>query len=716
MSALESLLPLLAPRSIAVVGASDRPGNLGGVAVRLLQRYRFAGPVWPVNPGAQSVAGLPCHASAMALPGVPDVALLALPAPAIAQAVRDCAAAGIRHGIAWAGGFTEIGGEGIERQRTLRQACEDTGFRLCGPNGLGIVNAPIGFAGTFSASLADLGDLLPGSISMVSQSGGMAMQALALAHQHQVGFRYVVSCGNEVSLRAADFVRALVDDAGTRVIAMYLEAVIDGAALVDTLQSARRAGKAVVVLKGGASADSRRAALAHTGRMAGEARTFEAVFRESAAIHVRSLEELLDVCLLLHGLGPDRLPRSNRVMVTTFGGGAGVLAVDQCEAVGLVVPPTPPEVRDAVAPWLTPIASTANPMDLTPQSVNEPARLAQLPQALVTLAASAEFDAVLFLTASTAHREVELVDLIDGLGRESGKPVVVTWTLASDRARALLAERGIHVFTDSSRAVRALGQVARHVRAHDDAVDGATPAILAFDWAEWTDRIGRRRVVTEDVVAAMLQAAGVGVAQGACARTIDDAVEIAARLGVPVAVKGLSADLPHRAAEGFLSLGVPSATQAGRIHAEFATKAGARGLQYDGSWIQAMQVAGIELLVAAYRDPQFGTFVVCGCGGSLTELVRDVVVFSAPATTARVERRLRELRVFESRGAQLEPEALRSAAAYVARFAAWIAGAPWPRFTLELNPVIVSREAAIAVDGLLVIDDDDTAEPMEHRA
>ena len=154
MSALESLLPLLAPRSIAVVGASDRPGNLGGVAVRLLQRYRFAGPVWPVNPGAQSVAGLPCHASAMALPGVPDVALLALPAPAIAQAVRDCAAAGIRHGIAWAGGFTEIGGEGIERQRTLRQACEDTGFRLCGPNGLGIVNAPIGFAGTFSASLA----------------------------------------------------------------------------------------------------------------------------------------------------------------------------------------------------------------------------------------------------------------------------------------------------------------------------------------------------------------------------------------------------------------------------------------------------------------------------------------------------------------------------------------------------------------------------------
>jgi acyl-CoA synthetase (NDP forming) len=704
MSTFTELAPLLAPKSVAIVGASDRPGNLGGVAVRLLQRFGYRGQIWPVNPNAPAVGGLLCYAGADRLPAVPDVALLALPAAAIVEAVRDCAAAGVRHGIAWAGGFTEVGGNGITLQRDLGRACAETGFRLCGPNGLGIINAPIGFAGTFSSSLAELGSLLPGSISVVSQSGGMSMQALALAHRQGVGFRYVVSCGNEVSLSAADFIRALADDEGTRVLAVYLEAVNDGMALLDALHAARRAGKSVVMLKGGVSDDSRRAALAHTGRIAGEARTFEAVLRETAVLRVTSLEELVDTCLLLHRLPPERLPFGDRVMITTFGGGAGVLAVDQCAEAHLRVPATSAELRETVAPMLTPLASSANPMDLTPQSVNDPSWLVKLPSALNTLASSSEFDAVLFLTASSSHREDELTDLIDRLAREAGKPVVLNWTLASERVLGILADRGIHAFTDSSRAIRALGHLVRHVRERQEAVASPPAAAAAFDWAAWAVVGEGSSVVTEDVVAAMLKAADLEVASGARATSAAQAGEVAKLLGLPVAMKGLSSDLPHRAVEGFVTLDVGSAGDAVRIHADFEERARVRGLSYRGTWVQAMQPKGVELLISAYRDPQFGTFVVCGMGGRLAELVRDVVVIRAPVSIDAARRRLRELRVLRA-GQESGSELLLDAAArYVSRFSSWIAGAPWRVFTLELNPVIVHEDRAVAVDGLLVID------------
>ncbi len=329
---------LLEPRSIAVIGASDAPGSLGGTVVRFLQRFGYPGPIWPVNPRRDRVAGLPCYPAPQALPEPADLALLAVPAAAVVEVVRACAAAGIGHGIVWAGGFAEIGGEGRARQDALVEVCRETGFRLCGPNCIGIINVHLPMVASFASALLATDRLLPGNISMVSQSGGMATVAQALAQEAGFGFRHVISSGNEAVLTTADFIHALVRDAETKVIAAYVEGVRDPEKLLLALAAAREARKPVIMLKGGSTAASARAALAHTGALAGEERVWDAVLREHAVIRVHSQEELLDVALALSGADLARLPAGTGVATITYGGGSGVLAADQCARLGLHTP------------------------------------------------------------------------------------------------------------------------------------------------------------------------------------------------------------------------------------------------------------------------------------------------------------------------------------------------------------------------------------------
>src|SRR5262245_25366672 len=289
---------LLEPRSIAVIGASDRPGNLGGTAVRYLQKFGYRGAVWPVNPRGEAVGGLPCFPRLAALPDRADLAILAIAAERIRDAVRECAEAGIDSGIVWAGGFAETGRPGVARQQALVEACHKLGFNLCGPNCIGVINTRQGMTASFASSLLEMETMRAGNISIVSQSGGMATISQALAHQAGFGFRYVVSTGNEAVLTTADFIHGFVADPETRVILAYLEGVQDGNKLLTALAEARGARKPVIVLKGGATAASAQAAVAHTGALAGDDRVTEAAPREHAEIRVHSQAEVLHRALL----------------------------------------------------------------------------------------------------------------------------------------------------------------------------------------------------------------------------------------------------------------------------------------------------------------------------------------------------------------------------------------------------------------------------------
>ena len=250
-AAFGTLTPLIAPRSVAVIGASDREGNLGGRAVGFLQKFGYRGPVWPVNATRATVGGLTCFASVRALPAVPDLAIVAVPADRVVEVVTACADAGVPSAIVWAGGFAEVGADGAARQRELAAVARARGLLLCGPNCIGVINTALGMTASFSTMLVDNATLTPGALSMVSQSGGLAVMTHARAQSFGLGFRVTASVGNEAVLGIADFVHALVADDGTRVIAVYTEGLSESDAFVGALAAAHARRKPVVVLKGG---------------------------------------------------------------------------------------------------------------------------------------------------------------------------------------------------------------------------------------------------------------------------------------------------------------------------------------------------------------------------------------------------------------------------------------------------------------------------------
>jgi acetyltransferase len=698
------LTPLLAPRSVAVVGASDREGNLGGLAVGFLRKFGYRGAIWPVNAGRDVVGTLPCYPSLAALPAVPDQAVIAVPAESVVPVVEECIAAGVPAAVVWAGGFAETGAEGRARQRALEDACRGTGLKLCGPNCIGIINTAIGLTASFSSLMTDVDRFTPGAVSIVSQSGGIAVTAHARAQELGLGFRVTISCGNEAVLGIPDFVRALVQDDATRVIAVYTEGLSDPAGFVEALAEARRAAKPVVVLKGGATEASGRAALAHTGRLVGHDRTCDAILREFAAIRVHSSEEMLDVCLQLASLRPGQLPAGNRVLLSSFGGGSGVLGTDQCAREGLAVPPLAPGARDQVAPLLTPLASTLNPIDLTPGSMTNPQLRARLPRALAALADAPDIDLWIFLASGFGSLAPELATMLGDLRRQTDRPFCLSWLSPPPGIAEEFAARGIRVFDEHARAIRAAGHLARHGADTRHRIRHRPEQRRPFPWSDFVPAAAARRVVPEHVAARILEAAGLPVAAGRLAPTTDDAVRAAGEVGFPVAVKGISATITHRAAAGLVALDVDSPEAVARVDRALRARAAALGATLEGTWVQRMVPRGVELLVTGFRDSEFGVMVGCGMGGGTTELIDDAVLARAPVDADGafdLLDRLRTLRRFPDLLSRRQRE---RAAEFVARFSAVVATAPWPGFTFEVNPLEVGLEHLAAVDGLLVIE------------
>jgi acetyltransferase len=695
---------LLEPGSIAVIGASDRPGNLGGVAIRHLLKFGYPGAIWPVHPTQPAVAGLPGFPNVRSLPRPPDLAIFAISAPAVAETVRECAAVGIRHGIVWAGGFAEVGGEGVGLQRHLAEVCGETGFKLCGPNCIGVINAAMPMVASFTSSLLEMDRLLPGAVSVVGQSGGTVVMAHALAYQAGFGLRYVISSGNEAQLTTADYLYALAHDAGTRIIGLYLEGVRDSSKFLLALHEARALGKPVVIIKAGATAASVRAALAHTGALAGEDRVYDAIFREMAAIRVYSLEELIEVSLLLSGVEREKLPAGPNVAVITFGGGAGVLGADQCAQSGLHTPPLDQATTERLQQLLTPLASTGNPIDLTPDSVNNPQWLALLPQALDAIAADPNIHAVLFTPGAMAHRSREVGEAMCGLRTRTCKTVCVSWRVAPKDALERLPARGVFVFPEPAHAARALRQLVRYRANLSRPPRPEGVERPSFAWSAFVRDPAPGTVVSEPECHRILAAAGLPVAAGRLVRSPEEAALAAASLGYPVALKGISSAVTHRAAAGLLALHLASDEAVRAAGAALTDRAKTSGVSLDGLYVQHMVPGGIEILVSAFRDEQFGVMVACGAGGNLTEALDDVTLERAPVNeelALHMLRQLRSMRHLQRWEGAADP---RAASEFVARFSKLAATALWRRFVLEVNPLKWNRDGVVAVDGLLLVE------------
>jgi acyl-CoA synthetase (NDP forming) len=514
----------------------------------------------------------------------------------------------------------------------------------------------------------------------------------------------MISSGNEAVLTAADYIHALAFDREVKVICLYIEGVRDGDKFIAAVKAARSAGKPVVVLKGGLTAASARAAAAHTGAFAGEGRVWSAVAEECGVITVKSLEQLLDVALYLSSIDLATVPKGNGLATLSFGGGSGVLSADQCSAHGLVMAQLSDATDAALKPLVPPIASIANPIDLTPQAFNQDQWFATFGKALDVIAADPSVDIVFCQFGPMARRGVDVAREISDLRQRTAKTVCIAWPLAPAGVEETLRAAGIHVFQEYERAIAALGKIVG-LRSIDKAEIVSPAPNSAVDWHAAIPAAAAGTVISEHEAHRILSRMGLAAAPGRLVSSRSDAIAVARDVGLPVAMKGISPSVTHRAEAGLLALDLRTPDDVAAAFHRLSARAAESGIALDGVYVQAMVEGGVEVIVSAFRDPIFGVMVSCGAGGGLTEIIDDVVLARAPLSIAGASSLLRRLRIVRS-AAKIDASArLESLAGYLAHFSEVASAAPWRQFVIEINPVKWRGEGVTAVDGLIIIEE-----------
>jgi acetate---CoA ligase (ADP-forming) len=673
---------LLSPRSIAVVGASERPASYGGEALLNLRRVGYEGRVYAVNPGRAWVHGVPCVARLDDLPEAPDAVVVAIPAADAPEVVDAAGALGCGGAVVFAAGFGEATG-GAALQARLVAAASRHGLPVCGPNGNGIASP--------AERVALWGDAVerldPGAVALVTQSGNLAVNALG--SRRGLRLHTVVSCGNGAVLDAAAFAEALAARPGVRSLALYLEDDGDGEGWCAALEACARAGVGVAVLKAGSSAAGASAALAHTGALAGDQRVVRALFTEAGAAWTRSPHELLEVAKALAVPGARR--GGSGVAVMTCSGGDSSLAADAAEELGVPLPAPAPDTLARLQATLPPAARAANPLDYTSLLWEDGDALCELVLALADDPGAGQV-LVLYDEAVTGDGAAAASwgGVLDAVLRAAGTapvPVSVGSTLPEllgDATAKRLQDAGMPAVAGlrtALAAVAALGaSVADPVRIAD--IGAAAGRAAAGAPARW---------YSEQEAKALLRAAGLPVVPGRIARDAQDAVAAATELGGPVALKRCAPGVRHKSEHGGVLLG---------LSAPAAIRAGFTRLREGGEvLVEAMAPAGAELLVAARADA-IAPVLAVGAGGIWAEALDDVALVPLPASPARVERALRGLRAAPLLTGGRSREAVDLAA--IARVACGV-GALLLEHGLalvECNPVFAHPGGAVIADAL----------------
>lgn len=709
----ERLAEFFAPRSIAMVGASDTSGWARNI-VTSCEVSGFDGPLIPVHPVHPTAFGRPAVPSLRDLDEPVDLAYILAPTRAVEQVIDDAAAAGVRNAIVLASGYREVGGEGEGLQDHLIAHAAERGVALLGPNTLGFLNA--------HTRSAPFGLIVPpplaaGPVGIVLQSGALATAVLQFARSRAIGVSLLASMGNEAMITATDVVNYLVDDENTKVICLFLEQIAHPAEFARAAERAAAAGKPIVVLKVGSSPEGQKSALAHTGAVAGDDAVVDAALRQMNVIRVTSLEDLLSTGALL---GYCRRPEGRRMGVLTASGGACDIIADAADREGLEIPDFAPETAARIDPHLPPFATARNPLDVTGYVLAN-ARTGALTAIDYAMDAAAEdpnLDFVLFMGMTLPEQrpaDERLAALLDErldwmAGRFASSPVPVipigtTCTDVSPYAREMLEKRGLHMLGGIDVGVRALGHALRWVEGRRRRV----PAVLAPRPAGGNGQVtGPDGPWSEAAARDLLAAAGVPVVPGELAGSADDAVRAAERLGLPVAMKICSAQITHKSDIGgvALNLATPEDVRAAYVRVRDAGRA-VPDARVDGVLVTPMRGDGVELLVGVTPDPTFGPVLTVGLGGVWVEIMRDTSLRVLPVDEAEVKRMLGELR-----GAALLRGARGTAAADLDRVAAAITavGDAAARLdgrlqAIEVNPLWISGDRVEALDALVVTAD-----------
>lgn len=687
---------LTAPRSVALVGASDDVTRIGGRPLRYMRESGFEGRIFPVNPSRAQVQGLAAFASIRDLPEVPDTAILAVPASATLQAVEDCAARGISSAVIFSAGFAETGAEGLALQARILATAREAGLRLLGPNCLGVFNPATGYYGTFSVIL-DTEQIAPGPVGIVSQSGAYGAHLAHLARARGLGISQWVTTGNEADIDLSEALEWMVRQPQTQVVMAYAEGVRDRDSFVRALECARDHGKPVVFMKTGRSSVGAAAAVSHTAALAGSDAVFDAVLRQYGAHRAATTAEQIDVAYVC---APGRYPATDRIGIFTMSGGFGIQLADDAEAAGLDVAPMPQAAQDELLSML-PYASPRNPVDATAQAVSDLGMLTRCVQTMMKRGGYDLFAGILGTgPASRTFAAPLRAALLEGFDTSDTAIRALTMSAPRDVVRSYEAA-GFLVFEDGSALAHALGALARirDALARRDPSPAPMPPLPLPDGP-----------LSEAGARVILSQVGIPFAAGYLATDPEGAAVAAAAMGFPVVAKICSPDILHKTEIGGVAVNLTDVQAVREATAAILARASeaAPEARIEGVLVSPMIYGGVETIIGVARDPVMGPVVMFGLGGIHVEVLRDVTFRAAPFSVDEAQRMIREIRGFAIlqgvRGAApADTDALAQLLSDLSRYAI----AHRERIvSIDLNPVRVMPEGqgVIALDALIELE------------
>ena len=683
----------LAPRSVAVIGASDNANKIGGRPIAYMARFGFRGVVYPINPTRAEVQGFRSFPTLQALPEVPDVAIVAVPGEQAVAAVDECALAGVALCIVMSSGFGESDAAGKAREQAMAARARAHGMRVVGPNSQGLANFGNGAVASFSTMFSEV-EPLDGPVGIISQSGAMSVIPYGLLRARGVGVRHSHATGNDCDVTVCELACVVAEDPGLKLLLLYLEGIPDPWHLAEAARIARGRNLPIVALKAGRSAAGQEAARSHTGALANEDRTVDAFLAEHGIWRAQSMADLVDTAqLYLKGWKP----RGRRLVAISNSGAVCVLTADAANEANMPLQPLAAETQAELKTILPGFATTTNPVDLTAALLTNSGLFSAI---LPPIARDSAADAFLIgIAVAGAAYDVEAFARDTArFAAETAKPLVVAapQLSVSDRFKAL----GLAVYPTEGEAVRALGQFLSHAELqHAVSVRGAP--------------VSRRpraahpsTMLHEAASLALLAAHGVAVARHllchseAEARAAFDALGCAA-----VVVKGCTADASHKSELGLVRVGLLAADGVAAAYREMQGAARVAGITLSGVVVAELVRGRRELMIGARLDPVFGAVVLVGDGGKYVEAMPDLQVLLPPLDAAQVERALRRLRIAPLLdGVRGEPALdvaafCRSAVAVGALMADDTAGIT----QLDINPVIVGArgQGCVAVDAVI---------------
>jgi acetate---CoA ligase (ADP-forming) len=709
---------LIKPRSVAVVGASQRAPAAGSAreprgnrVIRNLRNFGYPGRIVAVNPKYSEVMDCPCYPDLASIPEPPDCVVLAVPNRHVPDLLESAAETGVRAGVVFSAGFAEIGVEGKQRQARLETLSKERGFLICGPNCYGVLNV-FGKAPLFASPIPQ--GFLAGPVALVSQSGGLSTTiANALMLNRHVGLSHIVSCGNQAGVTVEEYFNYFIDDENTRIVAAFVEGFKQPAKLMAVAEKAIANNKPLIILKGGRSEVSQRAAATHSGSLAGVAEVVDAALRQSGIIQVRTLNELIDtVSLFSCETFVKRHNGGRRIGVLSGSGGECTLVSDAAITVGLEVPELSDDSKARLPEVLPDFGNLNNPLDGTGAMYDDDKIFPRLLQALID---DKNIDIVTVNLEANDPRPKELKSsnrfslAITNAAAAAKKPIATFSSVVGgpiDPAILLpLRTAGVPLMEGAECAMSALRNLAEYHRFRK--------SWQGSGWKEPVSVLSQSKlpagILATEASFRLLESFGIPAVPTRLTRDAEEAGAAAKRIGFPVALKIESGQITHKSDVGGVVLNLANSSE---VHAAFArikkqVTTQSPGAEIAGIVVQRMAPEGIEMILGIKRDPHFGPVIVCGFGGILVELLKDVAIGIPPISREQAHILLQGLRGWPLlTGLRGKPPAdvdrLCDAIVSVSKLALSLGE---QLLALDINPLLVheNNHGVVAVDAVVQI-------------